>query len=347
MRILFILKKHLTSGGGYGSDGRISSGLYTSAKFVSDMLDQKLGHQTKLVLVNDNNDIDKEVAAFQPDTVVIEALWVVPEKFIELHRLHPRVKWIVRNHSAMPFLAHEGIAMDWMLRYPLMPNVFIASNDIRTYREFQAMLCSGAANMVGKTFYLPNYYPTKLHLRMHTPGRILDVGCFGSLRPLKNQLIQAVAAIELSRSLSRPIKFHMNTGRVEGGESILKNIRSLFRLTRGSTLVEHPWLGRPEFLRVMRKMDVSMQVSFSETFNIVSADAVMNEVPVVVSSDIEWVHPDFYADPTSSIGIKRALLRALEARSHKNVRRLQTYAEAAIRDWAAHFPARPCSPVTL
>jgi hypothetical protein len=33
-------------------------------------------------------------------------------------------------------------------------------------------------------------------------------------------------------------------------------------------------------------MDVCLQVSFTETFNIVSADAVANYIPIVVSDEI-------------------------------------------------------------
>jgi hypothetical protein len=36
-------------------------------------------------------------------------------------------------------------------------------------------------------------------------------------------------------------------------------------------------------------MDICMQVSLSESFNIVTADAVSVDKPVVVSEDIEWM----------------------------------------------------------
>ena len=47
----------------------------------------------------------------------------------------------------------------------------------------------------------------------------------------------------------------------------------------------------------MRNMDLSLQVSFSETFNIVSADAAISNVPLVVSSEVFWA-AHLQADPT-------------------------------------------------
>src|ERR1700686_515277 len=105
MKVLFILKKN--SYGYSGSYGYGMSGLLNSAQFIVDMLNDN-GVEAKLEIVNDNNDIDREVHKYKPDVVVVEALWVVPEKFDVLRKLHPRVKWIVRSHSDFPFLATEG-----------------------------------------------------------------------------------------------------------------------------------------------------------------------------------------------------------------------------------------------
>src|SRR5205814_4697667 len=94
-----------------------SSGLFNSAHFISDMLNDALGYESKLVIVTDGNDIDREVANFNPAIVIIEALWVTPDKISELSKLHPDVQWLMRNHSALPFLALEGLAVEWMGEY--------------------------------------------------------------------------------------------------------------------------------------------------------------------------------------------------------------------------------------
>ena len=48
-------------------------------------------------------------------------------------------------------------------------------------------------------------------------------------------------------------------------------------------------MSHEDFTNLISTMDISMQVSFNETYNIVSADAVNNLVPVVVSDEIKWV----------------------------------------------------------
>lgn len=337
MRILFLLKNQLISGGGYSAPGR-SSGLYHSARFVCEMLANELGHTCKLVVVLDNNAIDREVAQFRPDVCVIEALWVIPEKFQKLHRLHPNVTWVVRNHSAFPFLAQEGIAVDWLLRYSDFTNVIVSCNDIRTQEELQLLtdLHTGGKEVL----YLPNYYPTQFHPRKyHFSGqRTLDVGCFGAVRPLKNQLIQAVAAIQYATCTDKRLRFHINATRSEGGgDPVLKNLRRLFDLTPRHELIEHPWMSRRDFIRTLRSLDVGMQCSYTETFNIVTADAVMNDVPVVVSPEIEWVAPQFQADPNDSADMARALHRALRpVHGHRrpNRDRLVHFSREAVVHWA-------------
>ena len=282
-RVLFVLKfregydgKSVYSYGHY-----FSSGLYWSAKFVVDMLCQS-GVEAKLVQVVDNNQIDKEVHDFKPTIVVIEALWVVPEKFDILKQLHPHVKWVVRLHSNIPFLANEGVAVRWVKEYAAR-GVKIAVNQKRAYEDFETIL-GGNKDLL----YLPNYYPVRKKTVRTEDSDILHVGCYGAVRPLKNQLIQAVAAIRYADSQNLVCHFHINGTRVEqGGEAILDNLRALFDGTVHS-LIEDRWMNHEEFLCKLRRMDLGMQVSLSETFSIVAADMTSVGLPIVVSPEIEW-----------------------------------------------------------
>lgn len=321
-RIQFILKyrdnKYTCDDTEY-SNGLLSSGLFNSARFVAQML-EKAGHVVDMVQVVDNNGIDREVTRFKPDIAIIEAYWVVPEKFEVLTRLHPTVKWVIRNHSAIPFAATESIIMDWSLRYMDYPNVFLACNDERTDIDFAHLI---AIRKDGWTYkqvrervvYLPNYYPATFVKRPRTKitGEI-NIACFGAIRPLKNHLNQAVAALKYADTHRLKLRFHINATRLEGrGEPILKNIRQLFANLPEHELVEHPWMPHDEFLTVIRGIDLGLQVSFTETFNIVTADMVTNDVPVVTSAEVPWVHPFFHADPVSTTDMAEAMERALWA----------------------------------
>ncbi|MEM2159333.1 MAG: glycosyltransferase family 1 protein [Candidatus Nitrosotenuis sp.] len=272
---------------------------------------------TKLVQVVDNNCIDREVAQFRPTHVIIEALWVVPDKFDILTRFHPSVKWIVRNHSNIPFLSNEGMAVEWLIKYIRRPNVFIAMNNEEARKEFIEIICQHHMMRLKDArkhvVYFPNYYKmTTRDIPHKAANDILDFSCYGAIRPLKNHLKQVVAAISYARRKKKKLNFHINATRLEGnGAPILKNIRALFEGQKDIKLVEHPWVAHEDFLDLMAQMDLSMQVSYSETFNIVSADAVSVGTPVVVSPEISWVPSMFQADPNDTESIITGIDRAL------------------------------------
>jgi len=313
-RVLFILKLRQQSGG--ESTILKHSGLFNSATFVKDML-IKNGYTADLVQVVDNNQIHTEVIKYKPDIVIIEALWVVPEKFDVLCKLHPDVKWIVRLHSELPFLANEGVAFEWINKYIHQKNVYVSANSDLAQRDlehyFEASLHPSLAR---KIIFLPNFYPIKpstKYSKLANHTRTINVGCFGAIRPMKNHLMQAAAAVEYAERNGLKCRFHINSGRVEGkGDTVLKNLRAFFHGLGGHhELVEHGWLDREEFLQVIKKVDIGLQVSFSETFNIVAADFVSEDVPIVTSKEIDWMPKFFVADSTKAKKIADTMGRTL------------------------------------
>jgi hypothetical protein len=280
-KILFILKKRNT----YSNDGNYStvdSGLYNSAKFVNEMLQTNNVNST-LVQVVDNNEIDKYCSIHKPDIVIIEAIWVVPSKFEILQKLHPRIQWIIRLHSELPFLANEGIAITWLKEYVKYKNVYIGSNSLYLIDALSPYLNT---NII----YLPNYYKVTMDKPTPKISNDINIGIFGAIRPMKNTLTQAVAAINYADSINKKLILHVNSGRVEQkGENVLKNLKALF-IDSKHELVEHSWLKRDEFITLVGKMDICLQVSLSETYNIVAADVINKGVPVVTSNEIPFVN---------------------------------------------------------
>ena len=292
-KILFILKRRHDYNHDLHYTLNLSTGLYNSAMFVSDMLtDLKI--ENKISVVTDNNSIDKEVSLYKPTHVIIEALWVVPSKFSILTKLHPNVKWVIRIHSNTPFIANEGIAYEWMTKYFEYKNVILAPNSLKMVEDLKTIATSMGINSIkDRIIYLPNYYAQEFHTKtINKHSDTINVGCFGAIRPLKNQLIQAIAAIRFADSINKKLVFHINGGRVEQrGENVLKNIEAVFEAVKdkGHRLEIHGWLDRKDFIELCKKMDIGLQVSYSETFNIVSCDLSTNGVPVIVSKDIDWM----------------------------------------------------------
>jgi hypothetical protein len=287
----------------YGS----SFGLRNSAAFVANYLNEQ-GIPSKVVLVVDSNDIDREVTQYNPSHVIIEALWVPPAKFIELFAIprHQSRKWIVRIHSLPGFLANEGIAFRWLNEYGNIDfdNFMIAPNTAEFTNDLEDVLGL-------YTIYLPNIYqPLRKHVFHDFKKEIqkdidgheyINIGCFGAIRPLKNHLTQAIAAIEFAEGMDKKVKFHINSTRIEQkGESVYQNLQSLFYGSNGHKLICHHWMNHHDFLRILKSMDIGMQVSFTESFNIVTADYVYCDVPVVVSPAVTWLSSIYQADPNST-----------------------------------------------
>lgn len=339
-KILFICKQsedqNISSYGYF----RKFSGLFNSARLVNEML-QYNGVSSHIETAHDNNDIDRLVTKHRPDICIIEAYWVVPEKFEILHKLHPNIVWVIRIHSEVPFWSTEGMSMDWTLRYLDYENVILAPNATRVYEDVKVVLSVkyDKDEIDNKVAYLPNYYPAD---HRHTeknmkPDNVINVGCFGAIRPLKNQLIQAIAAILYANKNNLKLMFHINGNRIEGGGSpILKNIRDLFSHSDIHELVEHAWQPHSDFINVIGSMDIGMQVSFTESFNIVAADMVTVGIPMVTSSEISWISKVFYADPTSVTSIVGAMERAKHLGKigvGYNRHLLGAFSESSIEKW--------------
>ena len=347
--ILFILKRREDFNELVHNTRGLSTGLLNSATFMVDMLNSD-NITTEIEVAVDNNCIDRLVNLHKPTVVIIEALWVIPSKFALLSKLHPDVTWIIRLHSDMPFMALEGMSFEWIGDYLNHPNIVLAPNSPRMYKELQVYARSIHYNwpedyLERKIVYLPNYYPIKpISKKLNKNKHWVDISCFGAVRPLKNHVMQAVAALEFAESLNKELRFHINIGRIEGGaHPALRNLQGMFEhlADKGHQLVGHNWMDRDAFVEVCSQMDIGMQVSFNETFNIVGADIISQGVPFVGSLDeIPWGSNYFMANPAESSSIVEALHRAykwprVNARLHTH--NICSYSKKTRKIWAKYF----------
>ena len=291
----------------------VTSGLFNSASFVVNYLNEN-DYEAKITPVVDSNSIDKIVTEFNPDVVVIEAIWVPPAKFKELFQIqrHKNRRWIVRLHSKAPFLANEGIATRWIKQYASINELKIEIAPNTTELTEQLTYCFPE----GQFIFLPNIYKAKPFIpKKHVQSKnYVDIGSFGAIRPMKNTYQQAMAAIEFAEHIGKTLRFHINGTRTEqSGDNALRNIQALFEHSKHE-LVEHKWYKHNEFLEAASKMDIGMQVSFSESFNIVTADFVTAKVPIVASDDISWMPWIMKVSPTEHKGIFRKLKFAYKYR---------------------------------
>ena len=345
-KILFIIKKRVDTDAS-GQKKLIQTGLYNSSNYLNIILNT-MGIESYVDYAIDNNCIDRIVTKHRPTHVIIEALWVVPPKFNILCQLHPKIKWIIRFHSDMPFIACEGIAMSWISKYSMFKNLYIGCNAPRFFREVKVFLKAKnlSDNEINeKVIYLPNYYPVDaFKTKPKEEKDEINICCFGALRPLKNQLIQAISAIEFANKINKKLRYHINATRVEtNGLPVYNNIKGLFTELSSDNfeLVEHSWYDKEEFLSVCSQMDIGLQVSFSETFNIVGCDMLSQGVPIVCSYDIPWsTNTKYNASPTDSVDITNKLLLTyenIEDNVKLNIESLSEYVEKTKQIWYDYF----------
>lgn len=305
-KVLFVLKDRV-----YNSVYADSFGLINSAKQVAQYLDE-LNYHTKIVSVFDGNSIDKELVQFKPDIVIIEALWVPTYKLEELISLprYKNIKWIVRVHSEIGFLSAESNALKYINEYidlkKQWANLFISFNSIGINDNMNKIKQSGHINIYENLFdYLPNiisnanknhhddesYGKTFIYnIHNHHWEEVINIGCFGSLRLMKNQVFQAMCAIEFANRNKKHLRFHINTQvtNTDSVNPILNNLVELFKDTNHQ-LILHKWYNHADFLRVVKRMTMGMQLSFTESFNIVTSDFIACDVPIIVSPAIDWL----------------------------------------------------------
>jgi hypothetical protein len=154
---------------------------------------------------------------------------------------------------------------------------------------------------------------------------------------MKNHLNQALAAITFGNKLKKKIHFHINSDRCEsGGDSVLKNLVYAFKNTPHK-LVFHPWMDHHNFIHIVMKTDVGMQVSLSETFNIVAADLAWNNIPVIGSDEVAWLDRKYKADPNSVEDMTDKLRFAYKGKEHNihkvNKENILKYNKKATKIW--------------
>ena len=275
--------------------------------------------------------------------VVIEALWLNTENVYKVIYLHPAKTFVVRCHSQVGFLQVEPGAVQLVREQVAIQDhdyrFHLAGNSTR-FTEFvrQGYRCP--------CIYLPNLYPTDRAFRKPTtpiPSRTLRLGSFGALRLLKMHLTAAAAALMAANQLGRDLEFHMTVGRTEHGGSVLASIRNLYASLPGATLVEHPWACWSEFRRLVAHMDVCLQVSATESFNLVTADAVAEGTPCVVGPAIDWVPPSWVADIDDPEDIARKVvhLTSDSRAAELGISTLTKYTADGVRTWKEFLASLP------
>jgi len=245
--------------------------------------------------------------------VVISAPWIQTPDLARLCAEFPETQFAVNCHSNLGFLQADPSAMRLVregleLRRTTW-NFRIAANCERLSRWIEAAyglpcLC------------LPNIY----HLEGERPkrrpysGGVLRIGAFGATRALKNLLTAAGAALEIASGMRADLEFWISSGRNEGAGPVLDAVRQMMHGVPHAKIVENGWQTWPQFRQTVRHMHLLLQPSYTESFNVVTADGVAEGVPSVVSHAIEWAPNSWKAEVDDAGDIAKVGLKLLRSR---------------------------------
>ena len=266
--------------------------------------------------------------------VVVSAPWLATPDLARLCADHPGTQFAVNCHSNLGFLqadpsamrlVREGIDLErctW--------NFHVAANCYRLTRWVQSAYsapCQHLPNM----YFLDGIEPK----RERYTGGTLRIGAFGATRALKNLMTAAGAAVEIANSFRADLEFWVSAGRNEGGGSVIDAVRQMMNGLPHVKLVENGWQTWPQFRQTVRHMHLLLQPSYTESFNVVTADGVAEGVPSVVSEAIHWVPDNWKAKVDDAGDIARVGRRLLSSRRapHQGLTALKKHNSRSLRIW--------------
>jgi hypothetical protein len=285
-------------------------------------------------------DLKQKIANENPTHVVINALWLSTNDLAGLVLLRTDIAFAVLVHSNLAFLQVESKGIT-LLRQAIdielgsVGNFSVAANSRNAVRGLQdAYECPAT--------YLPNLYYLDSTVRTQRPkwqGGTLRIGAFGALRPLKNPTGSAFAALAIASNLGTDLEFHINTGRNDGGwaDRLVASVDAIFAGLPNARVVKNSWSPWADFRKLVRHMHLLLQPSFTESFNVVTADGVAEGVPSVVSDVIEWAPRPWRVPPDNTEEIAR-VGRGLLSDSHTGVdglAALQQHDDLGVVAWTA------------
>lgn len=235
---------------------------------------------------------------------VISAPWIRTANLDHLCQLFPHIEFIVNLHSNLGFLMADPQGTKLFREYfelqEFHDNFNISANSekmAKFVRQAYEVPCRFLPNL----YFLEGTTPKKHEWNRNHP---LKIGIFGACRPLKNMVTAVGAAIVMGRKLQVNVEIFLSTGRLEGGSNTILNcIRGLVKDLKHVHLHEAGWHTWPEFKKLVSKMHLTLQPSYSESFNIVTADSISVGVPCVVSEAITWAPMNWEAPVDDAVAI--------------------------------------------
>lgn len=303
-----------------------AKGIYTDVWGVTNIA----GMKEKLV------DAQSNPPGIHPVThVVISAPWLPSADLQDIAIMNPHITFACASHSNISFLAADPgafhLVKDYMLVERATPNFHVAGNSARLAKWVTRVHATPC-------WTIPNLYYLDGSITPSRPafdGDTLRIGCFGATRILKNILTAGAAALDIASSLRVNLEFWVSGGREEGAQGTLAALTEMFASLRWARVCKQQWQEWAAFRGTVRDMHLMLQPSFTETFNVVTADGIAEGVASVVSTAIYWAPKDWQADSDDATAIAQVGRRLLADPNAPGdgLSALTAYNTAAFTEW--------------
>ncbi len=273
---------------------------FTTAKFL-----RHYGIDTTVFPVRNNIDIVTSIDHYNETHkhrlthVIISAPWVSIYDMKNLIEHFSDIKFVVLSHSNVGFLQADPCGVELFRKYAELS---------KSHKNFKV---GGNCNRFAKWFEiaykeeclcLPNIYPVERIRGKIWNGTIpIKIGSFGAIRPEKNFMTAAAAAVAIQSIIGEPVELHMSTGGDGCKSTTLPAIEEMTEEIDGFTLVRHDWNNWDEFIKLISEMNLLIQVSYTESFNMVTADGISVGIPSVVSPVIFWAPNSWKVDSDDAV----------------------------------------------
>jgi len=140
-----------------------------------------------------------------------------------------------------------------------------------------------------------------------------------------------------------PLELWMSAGRAEGGgQTVMAAVKEMLAGLPNVALVQNGWQSWPAFRKTVGHMHLLLQPSYTESFNMVTADGAAEGVASVVSEAIDWAPADWKADVDDVLDISRVARRLLcdTSAAEDGVRALERQTVDGVASYRTYFTVR-------
>lgn len=310
---------------------------YTTAKYL-----RQHGIHANAYAVRNNIDVVREIDKYQHDHghplthVIISAAWLTLHDLKSLVSHYRHINFVVLSHSNIGFLQADPNAILLFRKFAKLseqyPNLKVGGNN-KPFVEWFNRVYNYEHGV-----YLPNLYPVgRVHSKVWNGG-LLKIGAFGAIRPEKNFMTAAAAAMIIHSRLWSDMELHMSTGGDGCKSTTLPAIEEMVEGVKGVKLVRHNWQHWDNFIKLIGSMDLLLQVSYTESFNMITADGISVGVPSVVSPVIKWAPERWKADPDNAVEVASVGLDILaHDQGYRGADALLAHDRRGLRHWKKYL----------